>query len=511
MACVPLLLLLLSAAAAAADTYPLTGTVVNAVTGEPLRRAIVGIQFLSGSQTGALNQTVTADAGGRFEFAAASSGKYLIWAEHRGFARKNATQEIAAGPSDVTLRLIPNSAVTGKVVDENGDPIMRANIQVLRSQVVAGQRSLQPAGSASTNDLGEYRVSQLPPGRYYVGTSVHSGAAPGMSYGVVYYAATPDFTSATPLELMAGAEARADFRLEPSPAYTVRGRVQGAPPEASIILTLNAKGAADMFSTADHPVRLQQATGEFEITGVRAGSYELNAIAFRGGDRAVGSLELAVGKADLEGLSLVFRKPSQITGTVRVEDQERGSALDANRIGVILRPRAAAGLRAQPSARLLPDKTFLVPDVASGDYILQVTVPEPYYLKSALFGGVDASVAGISIGAGAAPPPLDIVIGAKGAEVSGTVVKDDKPAPNCAVLLIRSRGWTTTEKIVRADAAGRFEFSAVAPGDYTVYAWDDVNEIEYRNPDVLQRYWGENVLVSEGGKSSVKLKWNAQF
>ena len=59
-----------------------------------------------------------------------------------------------------------------------------------------------------------------------------------------------------------------------------------------------------------------------------------------------------------------------------------------------------------------------------------------------------------------------------------------------------------------ADAAGHIHIDGVAPGDYKVFAWEDMTENAWQDPEVLRLYEerGEPLKVTEGSRLDVKLK-----
>jgi len=489
----------------------LSGSVVNAATGEPVRRATVGVQFLGGMRPGAAAQTTTADGGGHFEFSGLTPGQYQLWGERRGYPRQNFSGglSISRDQPEVAFRMMPYSAITGRVVDEYGDPIMGATIQLVRSEIFGGRRQMRPAPGAVTNDMGVYRAAALPPGRYYISAAARMPGASGGDtvYGRSIYAGAAELATATAVELEPGADARADFRLEPEQVYGVRGAVAEAEVAGGISVNLVRRGARENFGGQSHAVRLQ-GDGSFEISGVAPGQYLLVAGSYTASGLQTAESEVVVGHADVEGITLVLRRGAEITGHVRVEEKEGGAALDTSRIGINLDPRET-GIQPILSARLKPGMTFSITDATPGEYVLRMQLPEPYYVKTATAGGVDALAGPITIRRGEVAPPLDLVIGSSGGEVSGTVKIQDRPAANCAVLLTpRSGPSRSLERITATDQNGKFLLGAVAPGDYLAYSWRDVNTVEYGNAEVLERYSAEGVTVTKGGKQTVELKLN---
>ncbi|MDQ6676027.1 MAG: carboxypeptidase regulatory-like domain-containing protein [Acidobacteriota bacterium] len=496
------------------EVVHLSGSVVNAATGEPVRRATVGVQFLGGVRPGAAAQTTTADGNGHFELFGLTPGQYQLWAERRGYPRQNYASglSISKDQLDLVFRMTPYSAIIGSVVDEYGDPLMGATVQLVRSEISQGRRQMRLAPGAVTNDKGMYRAAALPPGRYYISATAISSTArvPGASagdteYGRLFYAGAAELATATAIELEPGAEARADFRLEPEQVFQVRGSIAEAEIAEGISVNLVRHGVGENFGGQSHAVRMQ-AGGSFEISGVAPGRYFLVAGTYKASGRETAECEVVVGHADVEGITLVLRHGTELTGRVRVE--EGGAALDASRIGINLDPRDT-GIQPTLSARLDPGMTFSIPDAAPGYYLLRVQLPEPYYVKAASTGGLDALANPVAIRPGEAAAPLDLVIGWNGGEVSGTVSVQDKPVANCAVLLTPRNGPSRSlERIAATDRNGRFLLRAVAPGDYLAYSWPDINAVEYGNAETLQRYSAEGVTVTAGGKETIELKLN---
>jgi hypothetical protein len=57
------------------------------------------------------------------------------------------------------------------------------------------------------------------------------------------------------------------------------------------------------------------------------------------------------------------------------------------------------------------------------------------------------------------------------------------------------------------DQYGRFDLRGIAPGDYKLFTWDEVEEGAWEDPDFLKPFEekGEKVSVQEGDSKSVNL------
>ena len=59
-----------------------------------------------------------------------------------------------------------------------------------------------------------------------------------------------------------------------------------------------------------------------------------------------------------------------------------------------------------------------------------------------------------------------------------------------------------------ADQTGRFSLRGLRPGDYTVFAWENVDGEAYYNPEFLRPYEGQGsaMHVSEAERKSLQLE-----
>jgi hypothetical protein len=144
------------------------GRVVDAATKAPLSRARVGLS--GSSQRG----PVLTDDGGAFVFSGLPAGTYSFFIERNGYLsaswpdssrwvrRLEGPIRLAATDNleNVTLAIERGGVVAGKVMTATGEPITGAQVSLVGLAAPTFTRS------GTTNDLGDYRVADLPPGRY---------------------------------------------------------------------------------------------------------------------------------------------------------------------------------------------------------------------------------------------------------------------------------------------------------------------------------------------------------
>ena len=163
-------------AAAVIGSGRISGRVLAADTGTPVRGARVS---LSAPQLQGGRNMVT-DASGLFDFPALPESRYTLSVSKTGFVtlaygqrrplQPGTPLQLTAGQrlEGIEMRLPRGSAIAGRIMDENGDPLPNTVVRVMRYQYQQGQRVLTAAGSSQTDDRGAYRVWGLNPGDYYV-------------------------------------------------------------------------------------------------------------------------------------------------------------------------------------------------------------------------------------------------------------------------------------------------------------------------------------------------------
>src|SRR5579864_5872360 len=154
-----------SDAPSGAGQYKLSGTVVDAVTGAPIRRAMVQLM-------GMQSQAVLTDEGGKFRFENLAQDQAVIYAHKPGYTDSSGGAPvrvmIGGDTSPLVLKLDPESAIVVKVTGEDGEGVEGLPVRVLSSQVQEGRRFWSARNGGQTDEQGEYRAGNLIPGKYYV-------------------------------------------------------------------------------------------------------------------------------------------------------------------------------------------------------------------------------------------------------------------------------------------------------------------------------------------------------
>jgi hypothetical protein len=503
------------------------GAVMAAGSGAPLARAEVSIHSASGPTV-----AVTTDAAGRYAADGLDPGKYSLYVERNGYvpqeygqrgrSRGGVTLVLEPGKKlrDIDFRLIAAGVIAGRVLGEGNEPRVGAEVDAFTTRYIEGQRHFVIAGQAHTDDLGDYRMFGLRPGYYYVSAREHNqgqtirrpeGAPPEKRYVPIAYPSAPDFEHATIIDVQPGGEVRGiDIVAVKSQTFHIRGKVVGFDPANSDTrVSLQAVGMElngmelKMFGRDTEP----DGQGKFDFGGITPGSYALSAILLQNGVNTASRL-IEVGNADVKDASLAPSPGMQLSGRAVVEG---GTKIDFSQLNVDL---LIPYMTMRPSAHVSSDGSFVFHD--AGHYVSRFEIsgmPEDFYLKSVRMGGEE--VAGTSIdlsGAGGLPGALEIVLSGSGGQVHGQVKdENDEPAGGATVMLIPDstrRGETDLFKEATADRNGGFTMAGIRPGDYKLFAWDEVEPGSWWDPEFLSHYEekGERVKIEANGSLSVNLR-----
>jgi hypothetical protein len=501
------------------------GRTVNAVTGAPVRKAKL-ILVTRGEGSHALSET--SDAEGRFVFEKLEAGTYYLRAEKTGFLEQEYDSASARGfgtpltvapgqeLKDLVFKLTPQGVITGKVLDDEGEPVgAHAMVSVLR--LTALRAKAQMISGEVTNDLGEFRIANLAPGRYVISVGFIEGSRvdsrpkkdePEEALVQTFYSSAPDLAGAVPVEIKAGQEVTGiDIMLRKARVYRVLGNVTGlAAGQAAQRMSVVLAGRKREPGTSPMANGRIKADGSFEIENVQPGAYEL--MLYQDGDRGqevVGRVAVDVGTSNVKGVVVPLLELLKIGGVVRVESDEK---LSVDRAFVALSQTGGLPFGYRP-ASIGADGTFTIPGVTPGRYNVHINgLPETYYVKSVRAGKQEMGDDGLDLGDATA---LEVVLGTKPGTVEGSVQRDKKPAAGTLVMLVPDPPRPAQRYLTRyanADQNGRYSMKGVAPGKYSTYAWERGLEMDAPlDADSLKAFERKavKVTVEEGATAQADL------
>jgi hypothetical protein len=519
------------------------GIVTKDPGGEPVKKVLV--ELIAENQKEGGDYTATTTAEGAFQIQNILPGRYRLFAERTGFLdidRHHGRSEgrvltLSAGQevNDLQIWLQAAAVLRGRVTDEDGDPMAGAEVAALRQTFVSGHRHWEQVGSERTNDLGEYRIANLPAGNVFMsvnpppdfksliaaggvaGEARNSGApdnSQGTVYQTTYYPGTPERSQATPIQLRPGDEFPANFSLTPSPSLSIRGQVVNLPPRSSATIMLQSRD----FRLVTSGTEIHK-DGSFVIRDVSPGSYTIIAAVDGAPVPMMARQELQVGSSSVDGVRLMPQAGASLRGRLRVESN--GRRFDPEQIYLVLEPVdgeddeiAIPGERFSNLAHVAANGEFVWSDVPPGTYYVQMIgnsggSNEDWFVKAVIAGGRDLSDSGITVNGGMLV--MELVASANGAVVDGVVLDSKGEAVANALVVavpeVRMRGRVDRYRQTVSDQAGHFTLRGVRAGNYTLFAWESVDGQAYYNPEFLNIYepQGSALRLAEGERKAVQL------
>jgi protocatechuate 3,4-dioxygenase beta subunit len=521
----------------------LEGSVVKEPGGEPLKKAIV--ELIAENQEEGGNYTATSDQDGHFKIVGIQPGRYRMFVERPGYIevdkKRRRSQGVAlsfdAGQElkDQTLRMLPAAILTGRVLDEDGDPMPDVEVRVLRRKFSSAHLMFEPREGTQTNDLGEFRIGGLLAGKYYVAASPspnfqslvpiqkgadQAGAASAdTAYVTTYYPNAVDPAQAAAIDLHPGDETPVNFSLVRTHTARIRGSVAGLPPGTQTDVMLRARDSNAMLLGSE-----VDQEGKFEISHVAPGAYTVIATTVMADAPQSALRNIEVTDANIEGLRLAPLAGGAIRGRIHLGGKAK---LKPSVLFVAVRridgedeftdvvQFASDGIGTLPPlGRVKADGSFELKDVPPGVYEIEVSGDSKgmadNFVESVVTGTKEVSDTGLNVNGGTLP--LDVTLSSGAGVVDGSVANDKKePIANAVVVAIpepKYRKRQSRYQRTATDQDGRFTLRGLHPGEYTVYAWEILEGDDYQDPDFLKSLEGQGstVKVDKSSRQSVALK-----
>jgi len=476
------------------------------------------------------------DAGGRFEIRGIDPGRYRLRVIRNGYVTQEygqktpndsgATLVLSSGQDlkDLLFRLLPSAVIGGRIQNENGDPLPWVRVSALRATYARGKRTLSTEVTVVTNDLGEYRVFGLRPGRYFLSAVYRPGqrlepsgedddaeGAGKSGYAQAYYPGTTDPARATALTIKTSDEISSmDFLLEPTTVYSIRGHVNifGSRRNPNgVVLILEPRSTGLGWNIPARQSIVDKPDGTFEIENVLPGSYTLSAFLFDDGRRYQSRQTIDINNSDADGIQLTPSPGMEVRGQVLWEPKP---SLEKDSLVLNVRP-ADSTFQFGAQARMAANGTFSLRDVPEGLYRLTtIGQSQDCYLKSVRYAGMEVSDDEFNVVRGT-QATLEVTISAHGARVQGTVKDaDGLPAAGVWVVLVPDEAHRNEFRLFKyrtTDQYGRFDLRGIAPGDYKLFSWEEVELNAWEDPDFLKPFEpkAETISLQEGDGKSAEL------
>jgi hypothetical protein len=566
------------------------GRIVRWGTGENLSKAVVELRATAG---GAI-QTTTTETDGRFYFPQTVPGTYRLTSKRDGYWNAEYGQRWIDGPGqvitiapgaklrDIQVVMTPGGVIAGRITNRDGLPMAGARVSAMKPWINQNQRQLRPVTQTVANDLGEFRLIWLMPGRYYLSaTYVQQGNQPpgqqrqqmgmpgaggnlvinpdaenGLATGTrtavrpvtsrplsdglaadevytsIFYPTTIDSDRAVAIELKQGEEYRgADINVSPVRAFHVRGSVTNLPPPTAAAGPRGG-GGVPRFGIALTPTTpngtiyntSSDAEGKFDFQKVLAGGY----VAYIYQDGMTIRSNVDVRNGDVDGVTLQLA--TGIDTPVKVSFDGTPPPNFPSLVpsgGNSLSPRLWRNptlLNAPPMPVNVNSAPLALTNIAPGDYHMYVpplfgpmvglnpfNVPAQWqnaYVKSITLGDRDVLNDGWRLER-PSDVPIEVVIGANPGSMQGLVLNDQRqPSVGAVITMFHSNPAqriyrTDMYRVTSTDTSGRFNLGGLRPGEYRVFAWENIESGTWVDSTFLRLHEDKAITVKvEEGKPS---------
>jgi len=504
--------------ARAADTV--SGTIAS-TDGRLLAHAVVTLYDL---QADKIFDNVTADGQGRFRFESVPAGRYRLTGRAKGYLQASYLDHDGFGTAIVTgaglntqglqLKLSREASISGRIVDETGEPIEHATVTLYREfpQAAEAQR-IRRFRNASTNSSGEYEFIDLAPGTYFLSATatpwyaVHPAPEPpgipmpyrenidpalDVAYPLTFFPHALSSAEASPLVLHPGEEANGDMQLAAEHALSINLRVPQQPGRGFQIPQLTRM----IFGEPEPvPAQTQFMNGVATITGLAHGQYVVE----RTGS---GGLPISSSAIDLSADSVTLDSPPETpTGKISITLRDTSGTLASPGGQLML---WSAEMNRALAGKIDKDGTVEFLNVPAGPY--RFTLYEGGRAKAItaiLENGQPLPTHRVNLNSGQ-ELALTILTSAASVTVTGAVQRNGKPIPAAMVLLVPAGADTSAELFRRdqSDLDGGFTFRDVIPGKYLAVAIEDGWSLRWTETTVLMPYLLHSVPVEVPSSTS---------
>jgi protocatechuate 3,4-dioxygenase beta subunit len=492
--------------------------------------------------------TVVTDGDGKFSFRNLAPGNYTIRAQRDGYFGPISPQGTYPGAvtksisvesdrtASVELGMVQGGVLRGILRDPDGQPAPNYAVVIARPGYNNGRYIWLLAGARNADDRGEYRWPGLAPGEYYVGSGPR---APGPianvqdSWARVFAPGVIDPNQARPVTLAEGGETTVNLNavLKPWSVYKISGvalnPLPNLPPDpttgnVSQAVTTLVLMPLDLRPMDNPPVSSWTGTvaistkpnGEYQLTNVDPGRYDLYAMARDIPNRRIwtGRVRVEVQDKDITGLNITVSPGVTVQGEVAFTGPTTTFRPEAVRIQLqtlgSLPPEVANAVGAIP---VDASGKFQITNLAEGRYRMSVGgLPAGAYVASIQQGGKNVFDEGFTADTQEAQAPIRVEINMGGETVEGNVRTALKEAPNAMVVLVPEAARRNNPAFYKAgltDDKGHFIIRGVAPGAYTIFAWESVLPGAYQNAEFLEKNLsrGRALTVQGGTRSDITL------
>lgn len=491
------------------------------------------------TSTGAEQFVARTDTDGRFT-AEVPPARYRLVVSETGFFQlggpRTLTLNAGAELTGIQFSLTPGSAITGRVVDAEGDAVVGAIVTAFAPKYTNGRRLISPCDVGSvegaqqeTDERGEYRLFGMEPGSYYVAAEQPLGRPQNSCAFPSYYPGVIDPADALPITVLPNSEASGVLvPLTEATFYPVTFGVVAPPdgsyPRPNLLIVRRSRQESIRTSTiwlsgAEYVSVDREQNGTVRVRfSLPPGSYDAHYRSSLSGS-SIGRLSFDVTDRAVNAGTMVLAPAVLMPGRIRMASGVEMSKPFESLI-VMMKPIEdwpySMSLFYSGPSWPQADGSFLAATgayVSEGRYRINLFgLPPDQFIAAIRYGNQDVTALGyLEVSASSPDRMVEIVVDEPAASVGGIVRnRSDEPVADALVVLIPSENRRQNLELYRTvytDQLGRFSIAGLPPGDYAVIAWEDVPDGAWRNADFMRPFSTrlERIHLEKGDRETLDL------
>lgn len=492
------------------DFGSVDGIVIESGTNAPL--AGVSITLMAGSK----QFSATTDGDGKFSIMRVPPGRYMATVAKTGFMvpprppGPAVLVSVASGQyvHDVRLDLLALSAITGRISDQNGDPVRAVPVVAFHRGFSHGERVLIATGtSALTNDRGEFRVFNIPPGDYFLAAGFPQTKRifePTFYPGVI----NPD--DAMVITLSPGQDiAGMNFPVADGDLHSVRVKFVSStvlPDNVSVRIAAKLR-TRDGYATPPTTESESIGSNTYIIPKLPRGTYEIEATwgPTYGPPHPSVRFPVSISDSDVDLGTVNVGSVRAVTGRVNLPAELR-SRIKVERITFVRWDNNLISLQAP-----VDSGGGVSVDLPEGRYRVSISSsPSDLYISSILYGNRDVLDSGLLVDSNSSGP-IEINIESGNGTVEGVVRNSSGELLNDAhVVLQPSAGRRTNFDltfVAKTNLNGTFVFYKVPPGDYVILALESLPPDAALDSEYMKQFENKaaTLVVQRGARANKDL------
>ncbi|MEO6711043.1 MAG: carboxypeptidase-like regulatory domain-containing protein [Planctomycetota bacterium] len=445
----------------------LTGRVVDetgsAVGGAKLKVRTDSIMWGFG---GRLLREGESDAQGAFQLEAVAAGKLTIDASKEGFLDSATDIEIAEGArvDDIVLHLSGGAIISGHVRWKDGSSCAGAKVEIaFDAASLAGAGAMNARfgakGNGVSDEQGAFHVGGLGKGPFTVKASATPADATPADDSDASQESQEWTAQVSPVK-----PGSVDVELTLQPPGDVTGLVVddlGAPVAECTVAVVGKSRSPFIAGDAKREVKLRDPEGHFSLTGLKAGSYTLQARLESGAASIAKTIEVPLA-ADSGPITLILARPALVSGRVVLPDGSPAGRARVQKQTTMMELVAGQAPGGGASCESDENGAFKIESLPMGSILLQAS-KDGY-----------AASEGVSVKIAPAAQLSDIVLSLRtGGTITGEVYDGQGVAKSGTKILSQMPDLRYGQLWASSDSAGKFEFLHVPPGQWQVMSFGD--------------------------------------